>query len=99
MGKGIPGTWDTGRDPDRHYFEFGKRFISNWACAFVMSLNFLDPRNRLSYQTNIHFKVNKSIKMQMTFHTIIDDNASSKIQFRQLFGLGVNYNFHDKVTY
>jgi hypothetical protein len=53
----------------------------------------------IDYQTNIHFKVNKSIKMQMTFHTIIDDNASSKIQFRQLFGLGVNYNFHDKVTY
>jgi hypothetical protein len=51
------------------------------------------------YQTNINFKVNKSIKMQMTFHTIIDDNASSRIQFRQLFGLGVNYNFHDKVTY
>ncbi len=51
------------------------------------------------YQTNIRFKVNKSIKMLMTFQTIIDDNASSKIQFRQLFGLGVNYNFHDKVTY
>ena len=51
------------------------------------------------YQTNIRFKVNKSIKMLMTFHTIIDDNASSRIQFRQLFGLGVNYNFHDKVTY
>ena len=51
------------------------------------------------YQTNISFKVNKSIKMLMTFHTIIDDNASSRIQFRQLFGLGVNYNFHDKVTY
>lgn len=51
------------------------------------------------YQTNIRFKVNKSIKMLMTFHTIIDDNASSRIQFKQLFGLGVNYNFHDKVTY
>ncbi|WP_397447655.1 DUF3078 domain-containing protein [Polaribacter sp. R77954] len=51
------------------------------------------------YQTNIRFKVNKSIKMLMTFQTIIDDNASSRIQFRQLFGLGVNYNFHDKVTY
>lgn len=51
------------------------------------------------YQTNIRFNVNKSIKMLMTFHTIIDDNASSRIQFRQLFGLGVNYNFHDKVTY
>ena len=53
----------------------------------------------LDYQTNIRFKVNKSIKMQMTFHTIIDDNSSSKIQFRQLFGLGVNYSFHQKVTY
>lgn len=51
------------------------------------------------YQTNIRFKVNKSIKMLMTFQTIIDDDTSSKIQFRQLFGLGVNYNFHDKVTY
>lgn len=53
----------------------------------------------LDYQTNIRFKVNKHIKMQMTFHTIMDDNASSKIQFRQLFGLGVNYSFHEKVTY
>jgi len=53
----------------------------------------------LDYQTNIRFKVNNHIKMHMTFHTIIDDNSSSKIQFRQLFGLGVNYNFHEKVTY
>ena len=53
----------------------------------------------LDYQTNIRFKVNKHIKMHMTFHTIIDDNSSSKIQFRQLFGLGVNYNFHEKRTF
>ncbi|WP_298779848.1 DUF3078 domain-containing protein [uncultured Polaribacter sp.] len=53
----------------------------------------------IDYQTNIRFKVNKHIKMQMTFHTIIDDNSSSKVQFRQLFGLGVNYSFHEKVTY
>ena len=53
----------------------------------------------VDYQTNIRFKVNKSIKMHMTFHAIIDDDASSKIQFRQLFGLGVNYSFHEKVTY
>ncbi|WP_299058633.1 DUF3078 domain-containing protein [uncultured Polaribacter sp.] len=51
------------------------------------------------YQANIRFKVNKHIKMQMTFHTIIDDNASSRIQFRELFGLGLNYSFHEKVTY
>jgi hypothetical protein len=53
----------------------------------------------LDYQTNIRFKVNKSIKMLMTFHTIIDDNASSRIQFRQLFGLGFNYNFHEKIIF
>ena len=53
----------------------------------------------LDYQTNIRFKVNKHIKMHMTFHTIIDDNSSSKIQFRQLFGLGVNYNFNKKRTF
>lgn len=53
----------------------------------------------VDYQTNIRFKVNKHIKMQMTLHAIIDDDASSKIQFRQLFGLGVNYSFHEKVTY
>ena len=53
----------------------------------------------IDYQTNIRFKVNKHIKMQMTFHAIMDDNASSRVQFRQLFGLGVNYSFHEKVTY
>lgn len=53
----------------------------------------------VDYLTNIRFKVNKNIKMLMTFHIIIDDNASSKIQFRQLFGLGLNYSFHEKVTY
>jgi hypothetical protein len=51
------------------------------------------------YQTNIRFKINKYLKMHMTFHTIIDDNSSSKIQFRQLFGLGANYSFHEKVTF
>ena len=53
----------------------------------------------LDYQINIRFKVNKSIKMQMTLHTIIDDNSSSRIQFRELFGLGVNYSFHQKIAY
>ena len=50
-------------------------------------------------QTNIRFKVNNYIKIDMTFHAIVDDNASSKVQFRQLFGLGLNYNFHERVTY
>jgi hypothetical protein len=50
-------------------------------------------------QINVRFTVNKHIKMHMTFHGILDDNASSSIQFRQLFGLGVNYSFHEKTTY
>lgn len=53
----------------------------------------------VDYQINIRFKVNKQIKMHTTFHTIIDDNSSSKIQFRQLFGLGLNYSFHEKITF
>jgi hypothetical protein len=51
------------------------------------------------YQTNIRFKVNSHIKMHMTFHAIFDDDSSSNLQFRQLFGMGVNYSFHQKVTY
>jgi hypothetical protein len=53
----------------------------------------------VDYQTNIRFVVNKHIKMHMTFHTIMDDDASSRVQFRQLFGLGVNYSIHEKVKY
>ncbi|MEN8703038.1 MAG: DUF3078 domain-containing protein [Polaribacter sp.] len=53
----------------------------------------------VDYQANISFKVNKQIKTHLTFHAIIDDNSSSKIQFRQLFGLGLNYSFHEKVSY
>ena len=53
----------------------------------------------VDYQTNIRFIVNRHIKMHMTFHTIMHDDASSKVQFRQLFGLGVNYSFHQKIKY
>ncbi|WP_435414568.1 DUF3078 domain-containing protein [Polaribacter aestuariivivens] len=63
--------------------------------------DYLDnPQNiDVEYQANIRFKVNKSLKMHVTFHTIFDDNASGKVQYRELFGLGVNYSFHEKVTY
>lgn len=53
----------------------------------------------VDYQTNTRFKINKSIKLLFTLHTIADDNSSSKVQFRQVFGLGLNYIFHEKVTY
>lgn len=53
----------------------------------------------VDYQINIRFVVNKHIKTHITFHTIMDDDSSSRVQFRQLFGLGLNYSFHDKVAY
>ena len=58
------------------------------------------PQNiDIDYQINTRFTVNKNIKMYITLHAILDDNASSRVQFRQLFGLGINYTFHQKVIY
>jgi len=58
------------------------------------------PQNiDMNYQLNFLLNVNKYLSMNITFHTILDDNASSKIQFREVFGLGVNYMFQNKVTF
>ncbi|MBL4605695.1 MAG: DUF481 domain-containing protein, partial [Flavobacteriaceae bacterium] len=63
---------------------------------FALYADYLDnPRNvDINYQTNLYLSVNKYLSMNITFHVISDNNASSKVQFRQLFGLGVNYTFH-----
>lgn len=55
------------------------------------------PQNvDIDYQINFFVKVNKYLSMNLALHTIVDDNASSKIQFKEVFGLGVNYTFHKK---
>lgn len=83
------------------YYKFGimenveMENILNLYTDYLASIGNVD----VDYQTNIRFLVNKHIKMHMTFHTIMDDDASSKVQFRQLFGLGLNYSFHEKVKY
>lgn len=83
------------------YFKFN--LMENIEMENILTLysDYLEKAGNIDvdYQANIKFKVNKYIKMSTTFHTIIDENASSKIQFRQLFGLGLNYSFHEKVTY
>ncbi|MDC1161935.1 DUF3078 domain-containing protein [Tenacibaculum sp.] len=60
--------------------------------------DYLDkPQNiDIDYQVNFFVKVNKYLSMNLGFHMIIDDNASSKIQLKEVFGLGVNYIFHKK---
>ena len=37
--------------------------------------------------------------MNLTLHTIIDDDTSKRIQFREVFGLGLSYIFQNKVTF
>ena len=62
---------------------------NNWS-------NLIDnPQNiDINHQANFEVDVNKYLSVNLTLHLKSDTNASSKIQFRQLFGLGVNYTFH-----
>ena len=50
----------------------------------------------LDYQMRFSVHVNKYMSMDILFHTLIDDNASSKVQFKEIFGLGLKYVFHKK---
>jgi len=50
----------------------------------------------LDYQAKFSIDVNKYMTVDILFHTLIDDNASSKIQFKEIFGLGLKYIFHKK---
>lgn len=50
----------------------------------------------IDYQMNYLINVNKYMTMRVNMHMLIDDNASSKIQIKQIFGLGVTYTFHKK---
>ena len=47
----------------------------------------------INYQINFVMQVNKYLSTNLNLHMIIDDNATSRVQFKQLFGLGVNYIF------
>jgi hypothetical protein len=57
--------------------------------------NYLDkPQNfDIDYQLNFVMQVNKYLSTNLNLHAIVDDNASSKVQFKEVFGLGVNYIF------
>ncbi len=58
--------------------------------------DYLDkPQNiDLDYQINVFFKINENLSTNLGLHTIVDDDTSNKTQFKQLFGLGLNYIFH-----
>lgn len=55
----------------------------------------MNPENiDVNYQMNFLVTINKYLTTNLTLHGIADDNASSRIQLREVFGLGVNYTFH-----
>mgnify|MGYP003639535202 FL=1 len=54
-----------------------------------------NPQNvDVNYQINFLISVNKYLSTNLTLHVIADNNASSRVQFREVFGLGLNYTFH-----
>lgn len=50
----------------------------------------------INYQLNFFVEINKYVSTNLGFHLIIDDDASSQIQFKEVFGLGINYTFPKK---
>jgi hypothetical protein len=48
----------------------------------------------VDYQLSFYIIINKYLSTNLGLHAIIDDDASSKIQFKEVFGLGLNYIFH-----
>ena len=57
--------------------------------------NYLEETQNIdiNYQVNFVMQINKYLSTNLNLHMIIDDNASTRVQFKQLFGLGVNYIF------
>ena len=77
------------------YYKF--ELLKNISMEHILNLysNYLeDPQNiDLDYTMNIVMKVNKNISTTLAYQTIYDDNAFQGLQTRQVFGLGLNYNF------
>lgn len=50
----------------------------------------------IDYRAKFTIDVNKYMTVDVLLHTLIDDNASSKVQFKEVFGLGLKYVFHKR---
>lgn len=77
------------------YYKFD--VIKNIAMENILNLysNYLeDPQNvDLDYTMNVVMTINKLISANFSYQTIYDDNAFQGLQTRQIFGVGINYNF------
>ena len=77
------------------YYKF--ELLKNISMENILNLysNYLEDSQNidLDYTINIVMKVNKNISTSLAYQTIYDDNAFQGLQTRQVFGLGLNYNF------
>ncbi len=57
--------------------------------------NYIDkPQNiDMNYTVNIDMNINKHLSADFIFQSIYDDNAYNGFQIREVFGIGLNYNF------
>lgn len=80
------------------YFKFKVMENVTMQNIIAMYSNYLQRAQNvdLDYQMRFSVLVNKYLSMDILFHTLIDDNASSKVQFKEIFGLSVKYTFHKK---
>lgn len=90
---------------DNTRYEFGFNASLNYKTTVMENItmenilnvysNYLDkPQNiDIDYQLSFVMQINKYLSTNLNFHTIVDDNATSKVQFKEVFGLGVNYIF------
>ena len=47
----------------------------------------------INYNIKVTMKINKILTANLDFQVIYDDDAFAGFQTREVFGLGVNYNF------
>ena len=77
------------------YYKFN--IMENVSAENILSLfsNYLkDPGNiDINYNLKIAMKINKLLTANLDFQVIYDDDAFAGFQTREVFGLGVNYNF------
>ncbi len=80
------------------YFKF--KVMENVTMQNIIALysNYLQRAQNIDidYQMRFNLPVNKYLSTDILLHILVDDNASSKVQFKEIFGLSVKYLFHKK---
>jgi hypothetical protein len=73
---------------------YKKEIVKNifWENKLSIYLNYIEKSQNIDFDwdTNIRFKVNDKISGNFIMHILYDDDLVSKLQLRELLGLGIN---------